>query len=66
MGLIKTTSTRKGFIAAHAQTQLSCRELKVVDTVYYFEAALVNLLSSGLSQSLPLFFFIWTTSTYSG
>lgn len=43
MGLIKTTSTRNFFFAAHAHNQLSRPELKVGVTVYYFEVAVVNL-----------------------
>lgn len=56
MGLIKTTSTRNGCFAAHAHTQLSRLELKAAVTVYYFEVALVNLLSSGIPRHLPLIF----------
>lgn len=53
---IKTTSTRNSRFAAHAHNQLSRLEVKVVVTVYYFEFALDNLLSSGLPQHLPLIF----------
>lgn len=66
MWLIKTTSTRNGCCAAHAHNQLSSLELRVVVTVYYFEVALVNLLSSEFVQRLPLIFFVWTSSTYTG
>lgn len=56
MWLIKTTSTRNGCCAAHAHNQLSRLELKVVVTVYNFEVAFVNLLSSELVERLPLIF----------
>lgn len=56
MGSIKTTSTRKGCFAAHAHNKRRRLKLKVVVTVYYFEVTLVNLLSSGLLQHLPLIF----------